>query len=77
MKEQNEHSKSAVKHPVSELEKMWLVEWLEVKKHSRILYLRLRDEDVDLYDIQSGDKIRVQLQVIKKGSREEKETEHE
>lgn len=52
-------------------EKMWLTEWLEVSKHSRRSVLKLREEDVNLYDIRPGDKIRVQLQVIKKGPRDE------
>ena len=56
-----------------EVEKIWVTEWLIVKKHSRVSYLRLRDEDVALYDIRAGDKIRVQLQVIKKLPREEPE----
>jgi hypothetical protein len=54
-------------------EKMYLTEWLEVRKHSRTSVLKLREEDVNLYDIRPGDKIRVQLQVIKKAPRDESE----
>jgi hypothetical protein len=55
------------------VEKMYLTEWLEVRKHSRTSLLKLREEDVNLYDIRPGDQIRVQLQVIKKLPRDESE----
>lgn len=47
-----------------------VVGWVEVKKHSRILYIRLSDLDVHLYDIRPGDKIKVELHAIVKGVRE-------
>jgi len=53
------------------VKKMWLTEWLDVRKHSRTTVLKLRDEDVHLYDIRPGDKIRVQLQLLKEAPRDE------
>lgn len=56
-----------------EIEKIGLVEWLPVHKHSRVLYLKLRYEDVQMYDLQPGDKLKVKIELLKKGPREPEE----
>jgi len=53
-----------------ETEKIGLTEWLEVHKHSRVVYLKLRPGDVALYDIRPDDQVLVELVAIKRGLRE-------
>lgn len=53
-----------------ESEPVGVVDWVEVKRHSRILYVRLNDLDVRLYDIRAGDKLKVELHAVVKGPRE-------
>jgi hypothetical protein len=55
----------------TEPEKIGVIEWLPVRRHSRVLYVPLRAEDVQNYDIRVGDQLKVELQAIKKGIREE------
>jgi len=45
-------------------EKIGLTEWFEVRRHSRILFLRLSDLDVRLHDIQPGDRLKMKLEEI-------------
>ena len=59
-----------------------VVGWAEVKRHGRTLYVRLSELDIAVYDIKPGDKLKVELHSVIKGSREprrkeshEKETE--
>lgn len=47
-----------------------VVAWAEVKRHSRILYIRLDDLNVRLYDIRPGDKLKVGLLSIVKQPRD-------
>jgi hypothetical protein len=54
-----------------EVEKIGLVMWLEVHKHSRVTYLKLRAEDVHMYDIRPGDVMKVEIQAIRKGPRDQ------
>jgi len=54
-----------------ELEKIGVVGWVEVKRHSRILYVRLSDLDVSIYYIKPGDKLKVEIQAIKRLARGE------
>jgi hypothetical protein len=54
----------------TEPEKIGVVEWLTVRRHSRILYVPLRPEDVQLYDIRLGDQLKVEIHAIKKGLRD-------
>lgn len=51
---------------IVDVEPIGVVAWSEVKRHSRILYLRLDDLNVRMYDIQPGDKIKVELHSIVK-----------
>ena len=53
-----------------EPEQIGIVGWVEVKRHSRILYVRLNDLDVRLYDIRPGDKLKVEIHSVVKGVRE-------
>lgn len=53
-----------------EIEKVGVVSWVEVKRHSRILYVRLSDLDVGLYKIKPGDKLKIEIHNIKRGPRE-------
>jgi hypothetical protein len=53
-----------------EPEPIGVIAWAEVKRHSRILYIRLEDLNVRLYDIRPGDKLKVELHSISKGVRE-------
>lgn len=53
-----------------EPELIGVVGWVEVKRHSRILYVRLNELDVHLYDIRPGDKLKVEIHAIVKGGRE-------
>ena len=52
------------------VEKLGLVEWLPVHKRSRTLYLKLRSEDVAMYDIRPDDLLLAHLRVVKKKPRE-------
>ena len=47
-----------------------VVEWAQVKRHGRILYIRLKDLNIQVYDIRQGDKLKVKLHSIIKESRE-------
>ena len=53
-----------------EPELIGVVGWVEVKRHSRILYVRLNELDVRLYDIRPGDKLKVEIHSIMKGPRD-------
>lgn len=48
------------------IEKIGLLEWLPVRKHSRTSVLKLREEDVIIYDIQAGDQVQVELRLIRR-----------
>jgi len=52
---------------MAEAEKIGVVGWYQVKRHSRILYLRLKDEDVGIYGFKPGDKLKVEIQAIQRG----------
>jgi hypothetical protein len=62
------HGDSMVKIP--EIEKLGLVEWFEVRTHSRRLYVLLPTVDCAIHDIREGDKLRMKLEVHMKGYRE-------
>jgi hypothetical protein len=51
-------------------EKIGVKEWLHIKAHSRMLYLKLRSEDINLYDLQQEDVLLVQLIAVKKAPRD-------
>lgn len=46
-------------------EKLGLVEWLPIHKRRRTFYLKLRSEDVEIYDIRPGDLVLAHLRVKK------------
>ena len=57
-------------------EKIYIVDYFQVRRHSRILYIPLDPVIVDIYDIQKGDKIKaVLLEVIKQPRETEKSEE--
>jgi hypothetical protein len=41
------------------IDKIGTTQWLEVKRHSRILYVRIPELEIRVHDIQKGDKIKV------------------
>lgn len=47
-----------------ETEPIGVVAWAEVKRHGRTLYVRLSDLDIQLYCVQPGDKLKVELHSI-------------
>ena len=46
---------------VSNVEKIGTVEFITVKKHARQLYLPLKADIVDAFDIQKGDLLKVEI----------------
>ena len=53
-------------------EKIYIVDWFPVRRHSRVLYIPLDKVVVDIHDIRKGDKIKaVLLEVIKEPRDEE------
>jgi hypothetical protein len=58
---------------VGEIEKIGLVEWFEIRKHSRMYYLPLDQKDVRMHDLQIGDKIRAKLDIVVHQKREREE----
>lgn len=58
-------------------EKIGVIEWLPVVRRSRVLYLKLRYEDARQYDIQPGDVLKVEIQAIKKGPRDQEDEQRE
>jgi len=54
-----------------ETEKIGIVGWYLVKRHSRGTYIILKREDVDMYQIEPGDMLKVEIQAIRRGPREE------
>ncbi len=59
-----------------EPELIGIVGWVEVKRHSRILYLRLNDLDVRVYDIRPGDKLKVEIHAVLKTPRDKIDAEN-
>lgn len=55
------------------IEKLNLSHWLEVKKHSRILYVKIPSVDCDIHDIRSGDKLHVSFRGIIRAPRDQEE----
>lgn len=51
---------------VRKIDKIGTVQWLEVKRHSRILYVRIPELDIRVHDIQKGDKIKVEFVEIQR-----------
>ena len=62
-------------HLKPNIEKIGVTEWLPVKQHSRMVYLKLRPEDVRIYDLQQYDSILVKLIAVKKCARDDSEKE--
>ena len=60
---------------VSELkrQKIWLVDYFKVRRHSRVLYLPLDPVIVGIHDIRKGDTIKAMLVEVIKAPREESE----
>jgi len=56
---------------IEEIEKIGLVEWFEVRKHSRQLYVPLDRKDCAMYDIREGDRLRMKMEMLVKALREE------
>ena len=47
---------------MSDIEKIGTVEFIEVKKHARQLYLPLKADVVTAFDIQKGDLLKVKIE---------------
>jgi len=58
-------------------QKLWIVDWFTLRRHSRVLYLPLDRTIVDLYDLQKGDRIKAVLLEVIKAPREEESEEAE
>lgn len=58
-------------------EKIWLVDYFKVRRHSRVLYLPLDPVVVDLHDLKKGDTIKAVLLDVIKAPREEEKDEEE
>jgi len=56
-------------------QKLWIVDWFTLRRHSRVLYLPLDRTIVDLYDLQKGDRIKAVLLSVLKQPRDEEESE--
>lgn len=52
-------------------EKIWLVDYFQVRRHSRILYLPLDPVIVGLHDLRKGDTIKAVLLDVIKAPRED------
>jgi len=55
----------AKKRQVQKREKIWVIAWLPVRKHSRSLYVPLPYEVVLLYNIRKGDLVKVTLHCVR------------
>ena len=55
------------------IEKLWIVDWLPIRRHSRVLYLPLDRTIVDIYGLRKGDKVKVVLVSVLKAPRDEEE----
>lgn len=58
-------------------EKLWVVSYGRVRRHSRLLYIGLDPEVVRLHDIQLGDTIKFMLFELIKSPRDEESAESE
>ena len=57
-------------------EKIWLVDYFQVRRHSRVLYLPLDPVIVGLHDLRKGDLLKAVLLEVIKAPREEKTEEN-
>jgi hypothetical protein len=55
----------AKKRQVQKKEKIWIIAWLPVRKHSRSLYIPLPYEVVLLYNIRKGDLVKATLHCVR------------
>lgn len=55
--------------PKQKVEKLWLVSYFTVRRHSRVLYLPLDPTAVRLHDVQKGDIIKAVILELRKGPR--------
>ena len=71
--EAQEHEKinpsSILRRNKPKVEKLWLIQYFTVRRHSRILYLPLDPTTVRLHDIQKGDIIKGVLLALRKAPR--------
>lgn len=58
-------------------EKLGLVSYYQVRRHSRVLYLPLDPTAVRLHDIQKGDIIKAKILELRKGARSDELTEED
>jgi len=59
------------------IEKIWIVQWLPIRRHSRVLYVPLDQTVVDLHDLRKGDRIKIVLLSVLKQPRNEEESGEE
>lgn len=52
--------------PRQKVEKIWLVQYFTIRRHSRVLYLPLDPTTVRLHDIQKGDIIKAVILELRK-----------
>jgi len=56
-------------------QRIWIVDWTQVRRHSRTLYVPLDRTVTDIYNIRKGDLLKIVLLEIVKQPRDEEETE--
>ena len=57
------------------VEKLWLVQYFTVRRHSRVLYLPLEATVVRLHDVQKGDIVKAIILEVHKAPRPDDENE--
>jgi hypothetical protein len=63
--------------PGQNAEKLWIVQYFTVRRHSRTLYLPLDPTVVRLHDIQKGDIVKAMILEVRKAPRPDDENEPE
>lgn len=56
-------------------EKIWIVDYFKVRRHSRVLYIPLDPVVVSLHDLRKGDTVKAMLLEVVKAPREEEREE--
>lgn len=53
------------------IEKIWVVGYYQIRRHSRVLYLPLDSTVVKLHDLRKGDIVKAMLVEVRRGPRDE------
>ncbi|MGA2767161.1 MAG: hypothetical protein ABSF24_02445 [Candidatus Bathyarchaeia archaeon] len=60
---------SVLRRKKQKVEKLWLIQYFEVRRHSRTLYLPLDPTTVRIHDIERGDIVKAVLLALRKAPR--------